>query len=53
MSHTLSCKLVKVFATICAVFLQNQAQDSVVLLQSPPRNLLAMVAPRYGGLKGR
>jgi len=30
MSLTLSCKLVGVFATICAVLLRNQAQDSVV-----------------------
>jgi len=32
MSLILSCKLVEVFAVICAVVLQNQAQDSVVLL---------------------
>jgi len=31
MSLTLSCKLVEVFTMICAVLLQNQAQDSVVL----------------------
>ena len=32
MSVTLSCKLVEVFAVICAVFfVQNQAQNSVVL----------------------
>jgi len=30
-SLTLRCKLVGVFAMICAVLLQNQAQDSVVL----------------------
>ena len=31
MSLTLSCKLVEVFAMTCAVLLQNQAEDSVVL----------------------
>jgi len=42
MSLILSCKLVEVFAMICAVLLRNQAQDSVVLqhyiqrFQSPP-----------------
>jgi len=30
MSLTLSCKLVEVFAMICAVLLQNQVRDSVV-----------------------
>ena len=30
-SLTLSCKLVEVFAMICGVSLQNQAEDSVVL----------------------
>ena len=33
MSLTLSCKLVEVFAMICAVLLPDQAQDSVVLQQ--------------------
>ena len=28
---TVSCKQVEVFAMICAVLLQNQAQDAVVL----------------------
>jgi len=57
MSLTLSCKLVKVFAVICAVLLQNQDGDSVVLqhqiphFQSPPSNLLTMVALHYGGLQ--
>jgi len=36
MSLTLSCKLVEVFAMICAVLLQNQAQDSVVLCHQIP-----------------
>ena len=42
MPLTLSCKLVEVLAMIYVVFLQNQAQDSVVLphyiprFQSPP-----------------
>jgi len=31
MSLTLSCKLVEVFAVICAVLLQKQAQGSAVL----------------------
>ena len=31
MSLTLSCKLAEVFAMICVVLLQSQAQDSVVL----------------------
>jgi len=57
MSLTLSCKLVRVFAMICAVLLQNQAQDSVVLqheiqhFQSPQSNLLGMADLRRGGLQ--
>jgi len=45
--------MVEVFAMICAVLLQNQAQDSVVLypaLSVAPSSLLAMAALRYDGL---
>jgi len=48
--HTLSCKLVGVFAMIFAVLLQNQAQGSVALyhFQSLPSDL-AVVALHCGG----
>jgi len=52
MSLTLSCKLVGVFATICAVLLQNQAEDSVVgptLAIYPSFSVIPIESPRYGG----
>ena len=42
MSLKLSCKLVEVFAMICAVLLQNQAQDSTFLVAP-------IESPCYGG----
>jgi len=61
MSLTLSCKLVEVFAMICAVLLQNQNRKSspryrYTLALNPafsvtPSNLLALAAVRYGGLQ--
>jgi len=50
MSLTLSCKLVEVFAMICAVLLQNQAQDSVVAL-NPAFSVAHVESPRYGRLQ--
>jgi len=50
----MSGKQVEAFAMICAVLLENRAQDSAVLwhqilhFQSPPSNLLAMADLRYG-----
>ena len=48
MSLTLSCRLVKVFAMICAVLLQNQLKLYLQIphFQSPPSNLLAMATLR-------
>jgi len=49
-TYTVSCKLVEVFAMICAVLLQNQAQDSVVAL-NPAFSVTHVESPRYGGLQ--
>jgi len=51
MSLTLSCKLVEVFAVICAVLLQNQAQDSAVLALNPTFSVAPVESPRYDGLQ--
>jgi len=51
MSLALSCKLVEIFAVICAALLQNQAQDSVVLSLNPAVSFAPIESPRYGGLQ--
>ena len=54
MSLTLSCKLVEIFAMICAVLLQNQNRKSspryrYTLALNPAFSVAPIESPRFGG----